>query len=247
MILQEIFRASYVETLRRNAAEGTTVDFYKSDSFEYDREQVLFSPEIRVQREFKLQLPEGSRFFDAENAVSLYSAYRDLTPLQASDTRLWTYLAHVDLYPYMCARWDAVKTGRAKDASKYIIAHWFVGTPSQSNLLRHGLAGLWWAAFLSHDPEREDQFELTKILFTQLDFATRTLGTYKLARYKPAVLGILEFIAENEDLFSEHFESKQRFVTRYLNQVGGVKPMPYFAKDFFKSELELVRDRIALM
>lgn len=58
----------------------------------------------------------------------------------------------------------------------------------------------------------------TRILYRHLDFATRTLGTYKLSRYKPAVLGILEFIQENPAIFDDKFEAKQRFVTRYLNQ-----------------------------
>ena len=78
-----------------------------------------------------------------------------------------------------------------------------------------------------------------------MDFPTRTLGTYKLGRHKEAVLGILEFIQENEDLFKSKFEPKTRFVTKHLNVVGGVKPISYYDRYFFKSELEKVSAEIS--
>ncbi len=145
----------------------------------------------------------------------------------------------------MSKRWPNVKNGTSTEPGKYILAHWFINSRSQGNLLRHGLAGLWWAAHLSYDPDRSDPYELTSILYRQLDLATRTLGTYKLARWKPAVLGILEFLKEKDALFSDHFEAKQRFVTKYLNQLGGVRPVAFFQKDFFKSVLNGARVRIA--
>lgn len=114
-------------------------------------------------------------------------------------------------------------------------------------MLRHGLAGLWWAAHLSYDEKRENPFELTNVLYRQLDFATRTLGTYNLARYRPAVHGILGFIKDNPDLFSQRFEAKQRFVTRYFNQIGGVKPLSYFDESYFTETLDRVRERIAVV
>ncbi len=243
MEFQSLFERPYVENLRRSVEDGTTVEFYKSDVFEFDRDKVLLNPEIR-KPEFKLLMPDGEHTFDKENSRLIHAAYSHLTPLQASDIRLWTYLAHADLYPYMCKRWPAVRNGSATNGGKYILDHWFISTPSQPNLLRHGLAGLWWAAYLSHDANRADPYELTDILYRQLDLATRTLGTYKLARYRPAVHGILEFMLENDALFKDRFEAKQRFVTKHLNQVGGVKPLPYFGKEFFKDTLDRARIRI---
>lgn len=245
MTYQSLFREKYVEDLRRRVENGEIVDYYKSDSFEYDKEQVLFTRLIAAPASLELLSPEDGNFNDAENAKLIFQAYKELTPLQASNVNFWAYLAHVDLYPYMCKRWSRVKDGTAKNPSQYILDHWFISSPTQSNLLRHGLAGLWWAAYLSFDPSREDPFELTDILYTQLDLATRTLGTYKLARHKPAVIGVLEFIKENDELFREKFEAKQRFVTKYLNQVGGVKPLAFFEKEFFKETLVGAKSRVA--
>jgi Family of unknown function (DUF6339) len=141
----------------------------------------------------------------------------------------------------MIKRWDAVYKGTAKDIKDYILEHWFLGSTSQSGLLRHALAGLWWAVYLSIDENRgEKKYELTEILFRQLDFPTRTLGTYNLGRHKEAVIGILEFIQENEDLFKKKFEDKTRYITKHLNLIGGVKPISYYNRSYFKSELQKI-------
>ena len=85
------------------------------------------------------------------------------------------------------------------------------------------MAGLWWAVYLSVDENREtNKYELTEILFRQLDFPTRTLGLYKLGRHKEAVIGILEFIQENEHLFKNKFQEKTRLVTKHLNLIRGL-------------------------
>ena len=245
MELQPLFKGSYVEEMRRRVLDESLVDYYKGATFEFDNNKVFFSPRIERPSNLELTPPDGTKFFDAENARRLHRAFVGLTPLEASDVRLWTHLAHTDLYPYMIRRWPAVKDGIAKNATNYILEHWFVGSPSQTNLLRHGLAGLWWAAHLSFDSSRTNPYELTDTLYTQLDLATRTLGAYKLARWKPAILGVLEFIRENEALFEKRFEDKQRFVTKYLNQLGGVKPLAYFDKDYFKTTLDNLKPRIA--
>lgn len=185
---------------------------------------------------------------DFKTAVKIYEAFKGLEPIQASDERLWTYLAHVDLYPYMIERWPEVYSGKSFSPSKYILDHWFLGSSAQSSLIRHSISGLWWGVYLSIDENRgENKYDLTKILFRQLDFPTRTLGTYKLGRHKEAVLGILEFIQENEDLFKTKFEDKTRFVTKHLNVVGGVKPIAYYDRHFFKSELEKVSENISII
>jgi hypothetical protein len=71
------------------------------------------------------------------------------------------------------------------------------------------------------------------------------LGTYKLGRHKEAVIGILEFIQENELLFGRNFEERVRFLTKHLNLIGGVKPIAYYNRSFFKSELQKVSSIIS--
>jgi hypothetical protein len=239
MTRQLIFKEKYVSKLKTNI----DIEFYKSSEFVYDKKQVLMLPNIEVIPGLASRLQPDN---DCESAVTIFEALKNLEPIQASDERLWTYLSHVDLYPYMHERWNAVGNGTAKDGKEYILKHWFLGSSAQNSLLRHAIAGLWWAVYLSVDKTRGDdrQYDLTKILFRQLDFPTRTLGTYKLGRHKEAVIGILEFIEENDDLFKSGFESKTRFITKHLNVIGGVKPLAYYDRNFFKGELEKVKETI---
>jgi hypothetical protein len=111
--------------------------------------------------------------------------------------------------------------------------------------MRHSIAGLWWGAYLSYDETRPDPYSLTDLLFRQVDFRARTLGAQNLARHKDAVHGILEFMAENPDLFNPRFQEKTRFLTKYMNQLGGSRPVSYFDHQFFKESLQAIAIKIA--
>lgn len=243
MAKQLIFKTKYTEYLKNSVSSGNSLEFYKSKEFVYDKKQILIMRNIEA-------IPNLSSSLDVKDdfktAVAIYEAFKGLEPIQASDERLWVYLAHVDLYPYMIKRWAEVYTGKSSNPSKYILDHWFLSSSAQSSLIRHSISGLWWGVYLSVDHNRdEDKYALTRILFRQLDFATRTLGTYKYGRHKEAVIGILEFIEENGNLFKNNFQEKARFVTKYLNVVGGVKPLAYYDRQFFKAELEKVSGNIS--
>lgn len=243
MAKQFIFKDKYVQELKNKASSGASIALYNSKSFAFEKRQLLTLPNVEVGSNLLSKLDVKDDF---KTAVVLYEEFKDLEPIQAADERLWTYLTHVDLYPYMIERWPGVYSGEASKQSKYILDHWFLGSQSQSGLIRHAIAGLWWSVYLSVDESAEEnRYDLTKILFRQLDFPTRTLGLYKLGRHKEAVLGILEFIQQNEELFKHNFETKTRFVTKHLNIIGGVKPISYYDRDFFKSELQKVSEVIS--
>jgi hypothetical protein len=240
MAKQKIFKEKYVQKIKNDLS----VEFYTSNEFIYDKKQVLMIPNIDHTEGLVEKLLQNVND-ECGNAIKIYEAFEKLEPIQASDERLWVYLSHVDLYPYMIKRWNSLHDNTSKDRKKYILEHWFLKSSAQGNLVSHALAGLWWNVYLSIDENRADKYELTKILFRQLDFPTRTLGAYKLGRHKEAVIGILEFIKENEGLFKSKFETKTRFITTYLNSIGGVKPISYYDREFFKSELQKVANHIS--
>jgi hypothetical protein len=245
MEFQTIFRQNYIGELIRGVRNGNYITLYDNETFEFNDDKVLLSPLIIKPDNGDLLLPDSRSNYDYENAKIIYESYRSLTPLQASDVRFWVYLAHADYYKYMKRRWPGNDNADVNSRGKYILDHWFISTPTQNNFMRHAIAGLWWGAYLTYDVSREDPYELTRVLFTQLDFATRTLGAYSLARHKEAVLGILEFILQNGNLFASRFEQKSRYITRYLNQVGGIKPLTYFDRTFFRETLRSVENKIA--
>lgn len=237
MAKQPIFKTKYVQKLKTELNE----EFYKSNEFVYDKKQVYLFPNIDQTFGLVDKLDIND---DCKTAIAIYEAFENLEPIQASDERLWVYLAHVDLYPYMIKRWDAVQNRTAKDAKDYILKHWFLKSSAQGNLMRHGISGLWWSVFLSVDKEREDKYELTRVLFKNQTFRTRTFGNYRLVRHKEAAIGLLEFCLDNENSFS-NFEKEHQVLTEHLNRIGGVKPISYYDRHFFKSELAKVSDSIS--
>jgi hypothetical protein len=248
MELQKLFRRTYIQKLTEQIKNGEIIDFYRGDSFLFSPEMLLVAPNINKPDNLALINTDNSSKGpeDCENAKRLYNAYKNLTPLQASDERFWIYLAHADHFQYMTKRWPGIVKDESKDKPDYIFKHWFISSPTQSNLLRHGIAGLWWAAHLSFDENHnENPFHLTEILFKNIDFATRTLGAYKLARHKAAVKGILSYIKENPDLFETKFEDKSRYITKYMNQLGGTKPIPFLAEEYFQEALKGISTNIS--
>lgn len=236
---QLIFKEKYLLKLKEEIESGNSFEQYKSNNFVYDKKQVLMIPNIVKPSGLLEKLDIKNDF---ETAILLFESFKNLEPIQAADERFWSYLTHVDLYPYMIKRWEKVYKSISGFTNEYILEHWFFG----KGMLRNALAGLWWSVYLSVDEKRgNDKYELTKVLFRQLDFSTRTLGIYRLGRHKEAVIGILEFIKENEKLFSSGFEKKTRYITKHLNLVGGVKPISYYDRSFFKNELQKVTANIA--
>jgi hypothetical protein len=232
---QKKFTSGYVNHLKNEVERGLSIKNYDESEFIINEDRTLIISNIYKPDNLYGRLRIND---DYVSSVAIYEAYSDLNPIQASDEGFWTYLSHVDLFDYLRERWTKEKT------SDYLLDHWFIKSSSQSNLLGDNLSGMWWAVKLSVDEDRDDKYELTKILFRQRDFAFRTLGSYKLGRHGEAVKGILEFILENEDLFETRFELKSREVTKFLNLYGGTKPLVYFKKDDFKEVLHANRQII---
>ena len=165
---QLIFKEKYTQLLKANTVSKESLEFYRSSNFVYDKNEVLIMSNIEVSPDLLDKLDVND---DCRTAITIYEAYKNLAPIQASDERLWVYLAHVDFYPYMVKRWPGVHNGKAANPRKYILDHWFLASSAQSSLIRHAIAGFWWSVYLSVDESRgENKYDLTKILFRQLDF-----------------------------------------------------------------------------
>ncbi len=71
-----------------------------------------------------------------------------LTPLQASDQRLWAYFPHVSHWRYMRKRWPVeqyVAKDRSNDKYKdYMNQRYLYMADRSRSLLRNGIARLWW-------------------------------------------------------------------------------------------------------
>lgn len=153
---------------------------------------------------------------DFNNAILLYESLKNLTPFQAINTKLWTYLTHVTFYDYMVQRWN-IDDKEMTDKTLSRIKERYLCTNSRRGLLRNGISRLWWATYLSYDPNAKDHYMYTKILFSEEELFTGLLER-EISMCKPLVLGVLKCLKEYIDLFDKlPNRDLRRDLMKYLN------------------------------
>ena|SRR2546429_441875 len=191
--------------------------------------------------------PNARTESDADNAIALYERLKMLTPVQASDERLWACLAHTTYWRYVRVRWQS---GSAESFGT-VETRWFFKGSSMERLARNGIARLWWGAYATVLPEAPEPYRLTRVLFSNTDiqfhYMERLFGKNKcvlhtaldyternLARIRPRkslgawagetgklinrVGGVLQLDALNE---SEVEEILENFLQRLYQQNAG--------------------------
>ena len=210
MQLQKTFKENYMKTLRDAVKSGIAIPLYANESFEVDT--------TRVKRLANVYAPEGLAAKleevwedDFNSAVLIYEAYKNISPLLASNEAFWAYLTHVDLFSYTQKRWPKVKDNDC--SADYILDHWFIGV---NGLLRNAVASMWWSVYNTVDDERENKYELTEILFRNYTLRVVTFGSYQLIRHREAMIGILSFLKDNPEITANAFDNRGRFISKYF-------------------------------
>lgn len=232
MELQKIYKTKYVNYLSDNFVK----EAYLQDKFIAENPQVLPLKDIynNASALIEKMIPDSKH--DFESAVALYEAYPNLTPLVASQASLWVYLAHNELFSYVQKRWKV----SANSTEERMKRQWFDNGESGT------LSGLWWAVYLTVDEDREDKYELTRTLFQNQTFRTRTFFTYRIGKCREALQGVLGFMTDNKELFKGHEEARATYVSLYFSRLGTTKELPYMDKEFFYNELNKKRRAIEL-
>jgi hypothetical protein len=236
---QRKYNEGFSTDLFNRLEAGVTTDAYfdkKKFSFAKNFEEFAEELEFDVISNTKLQeiLQADSDF---ERGRLVYEAFSFLTRREASDIDFWNYLAHNQLYPLVHKMWPEIDNPPNNSSPmSYVKNHWVMTKSSQAELMDYPLSGLWWSFFMTVDEGRTDKYELTKIFFKNLSFRTKSFGQSKIARHRDAVLAVLEFIQEN-GLHERNFEDNGLAIVPYLNLLGGIRPLGFFDKDWFKSKL----------
>lgn len=226
------FQKDYYENLRKNVKEGR-VDAYGKDKFDYDPNAIISTNLAYDDELLEKMLDCATPDKDYEAAVILYEALPKLSRIQANYRPFWAHLAHVELYPYMVARFC---NGEKPDV-KNVKNHWW-----HSNAMRHGLSNLWWSVKQTIDESHpEDKYHYTKYFFTHIDFRQRRMGSSTLFRHKEAVIGILKYLEEN---VTYYFEGRANFIMMYFNKQATLRQLPICTRDDFYNELKGIKDDI---
>jgi hypothetical protein len=95
---------------------------------------------------------------DLVNTRLIYDAFKNLTPLQASNKYMWSYLCHAipQYADYIRDRW------MREERENTIKSRFFVTTPG-SLLNDNALSRLWWYGYLTYDRSNSNHYALTEI------------------------------------------------------------------------------------
>lgn len=232
---QKVFKSAFIDNILRRLEVGKVAGTYPSTDFKFDVEDTLLNKKMDLQDRFPELLTGGGDEDknDFENAKKIFEYYKGMNPTQASDTRLWTYLAHTDCRKYLQKRW-AIEGKTEEEQKTSILTHWFIPNLSARSLARHGVAWLWWGAYLTYDNNRENPYELTKEFFEMKDLVRTTLEE-TLGRNRNFLHAVLEFMIENERLFSNYKQDKVRFLVRKANLLAGYKIFAALSKKDIKN------------
>lgn len=160
---------------------------------------------------------------DLNNTRLLYDAFRGLTPLQASNKYMWTYLCHTvpEYRAYIQDRW------MQEERENTIKSRFFVTTPS-SLLNDNALSRLWWYGHLTYDKNNSNPYALTEILFTNQTICTDVMDTFNrmnIERMRGVLLAIKDFkgiLSANEGITDYFRECK-----KYLNHYAAVTTLEF--------------------
>ncbi len=228
---KRVFKSLYIEKLKDKLRDGSSfTSAYFEDRFKFDENQVLESKKVSIPYPQLILPKSGTLHYDFENSKLLFEAMKSLSVVDATDHRFWTYLSHVTYWDYVRTRSHMSKEIGTID---FILSHWFIESLSATNLLRQDISKLWWVAYLTYDSSRKDPYELTQEAFSMLDY-TRYLLPGIQGRNKTFAHALLEFVAENRDLFENNKEGKYRFIMGKANFLAGYKLLTSLNKNEIK-------------
>lgn len=184
------------------------------------------------------ELAIGGPETDFQNAKILFEAYKGkLNPVQASDLRLWAYLAHVQHWDYMCTRWkidvpdedeeqdDSKKSPREKALERVKNRYFFFNGLSK-DYVRQGIARLYWSVYLTYDENNDNPYEYTELLFNKQDVLVN-IGERSYGRNKTIALAAMKELKRNPGLSRED----TRLFFAKLNQAGAITVLDFLSED----------------
>ena len=164
---------------------------------------------------------------DLTNTRLIYDAFHNLTPLQASNKYLWTYLCHAipSYRDYIMDRW------MREERENTIRSRFFVTTPG-SLLNDNALSRLWWYGHLTYDRQNSNHYSLTEILFTNQTICTDVMDTFNRMNYN-RMRGVLLAIRDFKELLgdSEGITEYFRECKKYLNHYAAVTTLEFLDSD----------------
>lgn len=179
---------------------------------------------------YDTQDKDAIRLKDPFRCEAIYAALKNLTPQQATDERLWTYLTHFVFWDYARARWPLSSKKKEEDKIQHIKSHYFMG--GLRGMVRdNAISRLWWMA---HVCDRAKKFSLADslgALLLQEDVRKEIMERATFCRSAPIFNSLMKFMMlsfkniPNPKTHESSLHQRENFrkLCKQLNRVGGVR------------------------
>lgn len=197
-------------------------------------------PELRYDRAGN-GLPSGA---EAQNAIDVFGYLGNMTPVEASDRRLWTYLSTVTFLDYTSGRWSLER----EKWQNRVLDRWLMPRGGRAELVRNSISRLWWVANLTHDPECQrplsklanDPFAYTKVALEKEDrflaIFDRDSGMMRELRF-----ALLEHFQKDEAY------SREDYIREFMKEVilmTGYRELAGLSAEQIHDALESISERL---
>lgn len=185
----------------------------------------------------------GPGGIDSANGPAVYEYIGQLDPSNAADPRLWTYLAFGSYRDYMEDRWSLHDVERWKSR---VVTRWILQRINRGQLVRHGIARLWWVTHLTFDPklahplssDADDPYAYTRAVFKNED-RINALFDREVGAIPPVVRAVLENAATSA---SAATDNAVRAVMKELTLAYGYRDLGAAPPDDITSMIASVGD-----
>jgi uncharacterized protein DUF6339 len=181
---------------------------------------------------------------DAANGPAVFEYVGVLDPSNASDPRLWTFMAFSTYRSYMEERWPLIPgtnwENRVRD-------RWLLRGTTRGRLVRHGIARLWWVTNLTYDMKCEyplskvegDRYAYTRAVFRNED-RINALFDREAGAISSVVRAVLEHVGKN---VTYGRDNHLRAVMKELTLIMGFRDLGVLSATELDELIEEVRPR----
>lgn len=165
---------------------------------------------------------------DLANVRLIFDALSQLTPLQASNKYLWTYLSHVTYKDYVHHRWLSTPT----DVPIRTIRTRFFVTSNANTLYDNAISRLWWYGYISHDASAMNPYSLTEILLMNQTICSDFVDT-RYCHNRTVGRGVLLALKDFSEMLGprEGITDYFREFNKYFNRYGAVSSLDFLSCD----------------
>ena len=224
-------RRPCVEDLRSRISEN--LDSYRSGNFAHLTVDTALFFELPVVVDesawANVAWPSGTSLHDPENCAVLYRSMSAISPSEARDERLWTYLTHTDMLDYSRRRWPIPADNDM--AVAHVQTHFFAREKRQVER-DNAVSRLWWMAHLCSRVSALPLEDALQVLLFRADVRANLLErptTSQLGHLFSAIVETLResYCGKKALLQREPF---RRFM-REINAVGGFKLLDCLSRE----------------